>query len=129
MAYKTKQVPSITGRLDETIRFPYFGELNADFVTEDESDRKVGQARVTKGVIEVLAVANELDPRQRKFVMNELLRMIVSEADVMNANLSIEINPVDLQEMKRFLERYGFKGISETVLRRAAGSIKPPLVS
>ena len=54
--------------------------------------------------------------------------MLVRDADLTNANISMQINDQDDLEMKRFLERFGFRHVGDGVFRRTAGAITPPSV-
>lgn len=124
---KIRRVPSISKSLTETVRFPQYGSFSADYeVVEGKS--VVGKARVTDGIIEVLACAKEFTPRVQHLVLGGMLNCIIHDADRSNANLSIQIVNERVIQLKRFFERFGFKPASDRVFKRLAGSIHPPAV-
>jgi hypothetical protein len=130
MKFRRVPVNSISNRLDETVRFPNFGTLDSDYCIKDEDDQDAAKARVQEGVIAVFAVRSDLDHDQQSKVKDMLLRSIVMDADQVNANLSIEIKPngFDELEMRRFFERFGFRRVTDTIMKRNAGASHPASV-
>jgi hypothetical protein len=130
MEFRLIPVQSISSRLDETVRFPYVGTLDSDYLIGDQDDKEAGKARVQQGVIVVFAVRSDLAPDEQGKIRDLLLRSIVVDADNYKANLSIEIQPEGFDEMdiRRFFERFGFRRVSDTIMKRLAGSIHPTTV-
>lgn len=127
MKFRFVPNPSISSNLNETVRFPTVGLLDADYLLKDEKDRDVGKARVTDGIIKLFAVNSELEPFYRDKVKDLLLRAIVTDADSMNANLSIDLQPdgFDPRDMVRFFEQFGFRRVTDTIMKRNAGAAHP----
>lgn len=102
---------------------------SADYDLRDDKDQEsIGVASINHGVIELLSVRNDIAEDYDGHIMSRLLGTIVRDADAANANLAIPLNdPNDLQH-KRFLERFGFRGVGENIMKRNAGSVTPPSV-
>ena len=115
--------------LNEMIRHTLGNDFTVDYEVKHEEDI-VGLGQVTAGRIETLSVKNGITPNAFPGdILSKLVGTIVRDADMSNANLSIKlVNPEDIS-VKRFLERFGFRGTSEGILKRNAGSIHPPSVA
>ena len=103
-------------------------KFNADYEVKD-GEKTVGRATVTDGVIEELMINQ--DAAEEHFnghALSTTLGTIVRDADLQNANLAMKIVDLEDQDMKRFLERFGFRHTGEGVFKRTAGSITPPSV-
>ena len=114
--------------LNEMVRHTLSNDFTADYEVKDGEDL-IGIGKVTSGKIEILSVKN--DVKAESFsgnILSRLVGSIVRDADMANANLSIKLTNSEDIPMKRFLERFGFRGTSEGVLKRNAGSIHPPSV-
>ncbi len=127
MRFHRVPVQTISKRLDETIRFPSAGVLDSDYLIKDDQDQEAAKARVQGGVIVLFAIRSDLEPDDQTKTKDLLLRSIIMDADNSNANLSIEITPngFDELELRRFFERFGFRRVSDTIMKRNAGSIHP----
>ena len=104
-------------------------DYSADYdLRDDKNQESIGVASITHGVIELLSVRNDVVEDYNGHIMSRLLSTIVRDADAANANLAIPLDdPNDLQH-KRFLERFGFRGVGENIMKRNAGSVTPPSV-
>lgn len=130
MEFHLVPVDSISTRLDETVRFPDVGVLDNDYLIKDQDGDDAGKARVVQGVIRVFALRDDLDYENKSKLTDLLLRAIVMDADSKNANLSIQLDPqgFDEMEIRRFFERFGFRRVTDKIMKRLAGSIHPSTV-
>lgn len=130
MEFHLAPVKSISARLDETVRFPHAGTLDNDYLIKDQDGDDAGKARVVQGVITTFAIRDDLDYENQSKLIDLLLRAIVLDADNHSANLSIQIDPkgFDETETRRFFERFGFRRVSDVIMKRLAGSIHPSTV-
>lgn len=120
------QVDSI---LNEAIPRVTPKEYNADYDLMDDSGQElIGVARISQGVIELLSVRNDLVEDFNGHIMSRLMSTIVRDADSANVNLAIALDDPSNLQQKRFLERYGFRAVGESVMKRNAGSVTPPSV-
>ncbi len=112
----------------EMFRTPKHKELNADYEVED-GDEIVAKGRVNFGVIDDFMVRDDIKNNDfRGKYMSGLMSAIVRDADMTNSNMSMQIFNKDDMEMKRFLERFGFRHVGDGVFKRTAGAITPPSV-
>ena len=111
----------------EYVRRPHTNDFTGDYeVRDDAGEELLGFARVSGGVIELLAAKDTLKEDYNGHVYTQLVGTIVRDADNSNANLSILLaHETDLSFM-RFMERFGFRHIGEGIMKRNAGAIKPP---
>ena len=115
-------------QVDEMVRLPIQTKFNADYEVKD-GERLVGQATVTDGVIEDLMInQDETEEDFKGHALSVTLGTIIRDADLQGANLAMKIVDLEDQDMKRFLERFGFRHTGEGVFKRTAGSITPPSV-
>ena len=121
--------PGNTKPVNESISKSLKREYDADYTLRDDQDKEdLGEARIRQGVIELLAVRNDFAEDFNGHVMSRLMSTIVNDADLANANLAIQLDdPSDIQH-KRFMERFGFRETENGVMKRTAGSIRPPSV-
>ena len=114
---------------NESIRRQRSSGYSAEYDLRDNNDvETLGTAVVTDGVIEVLAVRNDLNEEHHGQFLSRLLSTIVRDADMANANLAIGLKDPDDLTQKRFLERFGFRETQGGVMKRNAGAITPPSV-
>ena len=113
----------------EMVRLPMNQSMNNDYEVKNGED-VVGKAKVTDGVIEEFMVnVGEDSPSDfRGHVMSSMMGTITRDADGLNTNMSMQIEDQDDTEMKRFLERFGFKHVGQGIFKRVAGAITPPSV-
>ena len=116
------------GYMSEMVRLPIQTKFNADYEIKD-GEKLVGVATVNDGVIEKLMINQDAaDEDFKGHALSTTLGTIVRDADLQNANLAMQIVDLEDQEMKRFLERFGFRHTGEGIFKRTAGSIAPPSV-
>lgn len=121
--------PEEGATVTEMIRQPIMKDFNADYeLMTDVGEDKIGVAKVTSGVIELLATRDDVQGTYKGQLLSRLVQSIVRDADLANANLSIELVAPDDEQMKRFLERFGFRHTGGGIMKRNAGSIVPPSV-
>ena len=114
--------------LEEMVRLPIRTKFNADYEVKD-GEKTVGMATVNDGVIEKLMInQDEADETFKGQALSRTLGTIVRDADLQNANLAMQIVNLEDQDMKRYLERFGFRHVGNGVFKRTAGSITPPSV-
>ena len=102
---------------------------SADYELRDDRDQNtIGVARINHGVIELLSVRNDIAEDFNGHVMSRLMTTIVRDADAANVNLAIALDDPSDQQHKRFLERFGFRGVGKNIMKRNAGSVTPPSV-
>lgn len=124
---KSQANPNFEKELNEMIRLPIFSLISGEYeVKKDE--QVVGFARVKDGVVEELTCASGANEDYRGEVLTHLMNTIVGEADMQNSNLSLQLQNKDDDDMKRFLERFGFKHVGHGVMQRTAGAVRPPSV-
>ncbi len=112
----------------EMVRYPKHKEFNADYEV-DEGGEIVAKAAIHAGVIEEFMVRDDVGGNDfRGKYMSGLMSAIVRDADLTNSNMSMQIHDPDDLEMKRFLERFGFRHFGDGVYKRTAGAITPPSV-
>lgn len=109
--------------ISEAIRRPIAGTLTQEYEVT-EGDEVVGRARVQEGVIDLLDFDTDAPVTYQCEILSAVLSLIVRDADRQSANLSIQIEDMDLQ-IKYLFERFGFRHIGNGVMRRALGGIKP----
>lgn len=126
--YKKPQGIRVKKKVYETIRKSVMVFLNSDYVVVDDNNEKVGVAQVMNGTIENMAVKKGVELAFKGQVLDRLMQQIVKDADTINANLSIQVIPDEIDEIKTFLERFGFRHVGDNIMRRTAGSIRPPSV-
>lgn len=114
-------------RLDETIRQPFMGTLTAEYEIIDDDESSVGFARVNEGVIDALTYDTDADDEYRGHVLSALMSQIVAEADRNRANLSILVEDMD-GEIKYVLERFGFRHVGKSIMKRNENAIRPASV-
>ncbi len=114
-------------QVSEMIRIPQSAPFNADYEIKDGEDL-VGVAAVTDGVIEKFLVKSDIDEAFRGITISSMLGAIIRDADLQHANLSMQVTVQEDVEMKRFLERFGFRHVADGVFKRTAGAITPPSV-
>jgi len=132
-------IPMIGGKLNaymiekknlvtEANRLPAHKQFNADYDVQD-GEEMVAKATVNDGVIDEFMIRDDIgnDDFRGKY-MSGMMSAIVRDADMTNSNMSMQINDQDDLEMKRFLERFGFRHVGDGVFRRTAGAITPPSV-
>jgi hypothetical protein len=104
-------------------------DYSADYELRDDRDQDtIGVARINHGVIELLSVRNDIAEDFNGHVMSRLMTTIVRDADAANSNLAIALDDPSDQQHKRFLERFGFRGVGKNIMKRNAGSVTPPSV-
>ncbi len=113
--------------MSEMIRLPIFSLISGEYEVRN-GEQIAGFARVKDGVIEELTCASGAEEDYRGEVLTHLLNTIVEEADMQNSNLSLQLQNKDDDDMKRFLERFGFKHVGHGVMQRTAGAVRPPSV-
>lgn len=111
----------------ETIRIPVHGTLSNQYEIINEDEEVIGLAIVNKGVISELEYDATTSQTYRGQILSALLHQIVSEADVRSANLSIQINEMT-SELKTLFERFGFRLVGGSVMKRNFGAIRPTSV-
>lgn len=128
MRYTLVRVPTLSRRIDETIRFPQVGLLNGDYLVQDENRQDMGKARVDDGIISLFAIQSGLSHGEMTKIRDRLLRAITMDADAVRGNLSIQFQAsgFDPMELKRFFERFGFREVGDLIMKRLSGSIRPP---
>ncbi len=129
VAKSLTNTPGNTKAVNESVPRQNPREYNADYTLRDDRDTEdLGEARVRYGVIELLAVRNDFAEDFNGHVMSRLMSTIVNDADLANANLAIQLDdPSDIQH-KRFMERFGFRETENGIMKRNAGSVRPPSV-
>lgn len=121
------QAPKLNpNKLQEYIRKPIVGTLTAEYEIVDDDGRAVGFASIQDGVIETLDFIPSPGQSYRGEILSALLSQIVADADRSRANLSIDVQ-LD-GETKLTLERFGFRLVQGSVMKRGFGSIRPPSV-
>jgi hypothetical protein len=114
--------------VSETYREPKHKQLNTDYEVEDNGEM-VAKASISDGVIDEFMIRDDVGNNDfRGKYMSGLMSAIVRDADMTNSNMSMQIPDQYDMEMKRFLERFGFKHVGDGVFRRTAGSLTPPSV-
>jgi len=112
----------------EMNRLPKHKQFNADYEVED-GGKMVAKATLNNGVIDEFMIRDDIGNNDfRGKYMSGLMGAIIRDADMSNANMSMQINDQDDLEMKRFLERFGFRHVGDGVFKRTAGAITPPSV-
>jgi len=137
---KDVPVPMIGGTLNtwmierksivtEMFRVPNHKDFDADYEVEDGNEI-VAKGSVTGGVIEEFMVRDDITNNDfRGKYMSGLMGAIIRDADMTNSNMSMQVvDDSDNIEMKRFLERFGFRHAGEGIYKRTAGAIVPPSV-
>lgn len=114
-------------KLDETIRKPQFGILNTDYEVQDEAGNVIGVCEVHDNVIEKL-MAKDVDEEFLGRILRNLLSVLVREADRIKAPLRMQLQPGSRDDLKRFLERFGFRHVGDNIMKRIEGSVTPPSV-
>jgi hypothetical protein len=115
--------------LSEAIPRAISKDYSADYELRDDRDQDtIGVARINHGVIELLSVRNDIAEDFNGHVMSRLMTTIVRDADAANSNLAIALDDPSDQQHKRFLERFGFRGVGKNIMKRNAGSVTPPSV-
>ena len=121
-----RQIDSI---MNETIARVEPQDYSADYDLRDDKDQEsIGVATITHGVIELLSVRDDIIDDYTGHIMTRLLSTIVRDADAANSNLAIALDDPDDLQQKRFLERFGFRGVGDGIMKRNAGSVTPPSV-
>lgn len=121
--------PGNTKAVNESVPRLSPRQYDADYTLRDDKDTEdLGEARVRQGVIELLAVRNDFAEDFNGHVMSRLLSTIVQDADLANANLAIQLDDASDIQHKRFMERFGFRETQNGVMKRNAGSVRPPSV-
>lgn len=124
---KQKANPNFEKELTEMIRMPIFSLISGQYEVKN-GEHTVGYAHVKDGVIGELTCASNAGESYRGEVLTHLINTIIDEADLQNSNLSLQLKDKDDDDMKRFLERFGFKHVGHGVMQRTAGSVRPPSV-
>ncbi len=124
---KQQSDPNFEDELNEMIRLPIFSLISGEYEVRN-GEQIAGFARVKDGVIEELTCASGAEEDYRGEVLTHLLNTIIEEADMQNSNLSLQLQNKDDDDMKRFLERFGFKHVGHGVMQRTAGAVRPPSV-
>jgi hypothetical protein len=114
-------------RLDETIRKPQFGILNIDYEVQDEAGNVIGVCEIHDNVIEKLRT-KITDEEYLGKILRNLLSVLVREADRIKAPLRMQLQPGSRDDLKRFLERFGFRHVGDNIMKRIEGSVTPPSV-
>lgn len=115
-------------KVTEMVRYPKHKEFNADYEV-DECGEIVAKATIHAGVIDEFMVKDDVGGNDfRGKYMSGLMSAIVRDADLTNSNMSMQVYDPDDLEMKRFLERFGFRHFGDGVYKRTAGAITPPSV-
>jgi hypothetical protein len=129
IAKSLTNTPGNTKAVNESVPRQKPREYNADYTLRDDRDTEdLGEARIRYGVIELLACRNDFLEDFNGHVMSRLMSTIVNDADLANANLAIQLDdPSDIQH-KRFMERFGFRETENGIMKRNAGSVRPPSV-
>lgn len=117
----------LTRDVSEMIRLPIFSMISGDYEVKN-GETVVGRAHVKDGVITELVCATDAGESYRGQILTYLLSTIVEEADRQNSNLSLQLKDKDDDDMKRFLERFGFHAIGHGIMQRSSGAIRPPSV-
>jgi len=115
-------------RLGETIRKPQFGILNTDYEVQDEAGNVIGVCEVHDNVIEKLAAKTGVDEAYLGNILRNLLSTLVREADRIKAPLRMQLQPGSRDDLKRFLERFGFRHVGDNIMKRIEGAVTPPSV-
>ena len=124
---KSYQDENFEDELSEMIRVPIFTLISGDYEVMD-CETKMGYARVVDGVIAELVCTDSAKETYRGEVLTNLLKTIIDEADMQNSPLSLQLADKDDEDMKRFLERFGFRAVGHGVMQRTAGAVSPPSV-
>lgn len=124
---KSYQDKDFEDELNEMVRVPVFTLISGEYEVMD-CEKPVGHARVHDGVIAELVCADGADESYRGEVLTKLLKTIIGEADAQNSPLSLQLTDKDDDDMKRFMERFGFRDVGHGIMRRTAGAISPPSV-
>ena len=114
-------------RLDETIRKPQFGIMNTDYEVQDEAGNVIGVCEIHDNVIEKL-MTKTTDEEYLGKILRNLLSVLVREADRIKAPLRMQLQPGSRDDLKRFLERFGFRHVGDNIMKRVEGSVTPPSV-
>jgi hypothetical protein len=121
--------PGNTNAMNESISREKPREYNADYTLRNDRDTEdLGEARIRYGVIELLACRNDVLEDFNGHVMSRLMSTIVNDADLANANLAIQLDDASDIQHKRFMERFGFRETENGIMKRNAGSVRPPSV-
>lgn len=115
-------------RLNETVRMPFNGTLNAEYEIVNEAGVVIGVGIVVAGVIDKLDYDTDASQQFRGQIISAILHQIVTDADRNSANLSIEVDGMT-SEIKSVFERFGFRGIGGSVMQRNAGASIPTSVN
>lgn len=124
---KSYQDKDFEKELAEMVRVPVYTLISGDYEVRAK-EKRMGHARVVDGVIAELICSDSNDESYRGEVLTNLLKTIIEEADLQNSPLSLQLADRDDEDMKRFLERFGFRAIGHGVMQRAAGAVSPPSV-
>lgn len=111
------------------LRKPVHRVLSAEYEVYDDPEEEslVGHAIVEGGVIQKLFVNETLNETYKGQVLSTLMRSMIDEADLMRSNLSMRASR-DTPDLRRFMERHGFRHEGGGIYKRLAGSIRPPSV-
>lgn len=114
--------------IEEAEHLPTQTKFNADYEVMD-GEKLIGKATVTNGVIEDLQInQDKSDESFKGHALSVTLGTIIRDADLQGANLAMQIVDIEDQDMKRYLERFGFRHVGEGIFKRTAGSITPTSV-
>jgi len=113
--------------VSEMIRFPIFTRISGEYEVKN-GETVVGRAHVRDGVVTELVCTTDAGESYKGQILTYLLNTIIEEADRQNSNLSLQLKDKDDDDMKRFLERFGFHAIGHGVMQRSSGAIRPPSV-
>jgi hypothetical protein len=129
VAKSLTNTPGNTKAVNESVPRDKPREYNADYTLRDDQDTEdIGEARIRYGVIELLACRNDFAEDFNGHVMSRLLTTIVQDADLANVNLAIQLSDSSDIQHKRFMERFGFRETGNGIMKRNAGSVRPPSV-
>ena len=79
-------------------------------------------------MIDTFDFISSAEEAYRGQIINAMLSQIVNEADRHKANLSIQLTDVS-GDLKYIFERYGFRDVGKSIMKRNTGSIRPTSVA
>lgn len=100
-------------------------KLNTSYEVIDPDDKTViGKCIVQNSVISLLEYDSTKDLYYKGQILGTLLENVCKEADAKNAKLLLMLS-IENDNLKYFIERYGFRYLNNNIMERTPGSIIP----